>query len=223
MTCLTKRQEKTYGPKTFTEDGEEFCITVLVRYDDRCGNGHNTFSITANIDRKRRGRWEEYAGGCCHDDIARFFPDLKPFIKWHLVSSDGPLHYKSNTCYHAGDRDAWGLRKGEKRQIRHGGTGLLAWRLATEDGRAATVDGIPQYVDAEEQPPAPLPGLIYAPWCRVGEGKAPDLDAARRSAIWPDATDQDLTAPGLAERLEARLPALIAEFKRYVESLGFVF
>ena len=33
---------------------------------------------------------------------------------------------------------------------------------------------------------------------------------------------EDLTAPGLEERLLARLPALMAEFRAAVESLGFV-
>jgi hypothetical protein len=54
------------------------------------------------------------------------------------------------------------------------------------------------------------------------EGKSRELSAARDSAIWPDATDEDLTAPGLEERLKARLPALLAEFRQAVESLGFI-
>ena len=53
------------------------------------------------------------------------------------------------------------------------------------------------------------------------EGKARDLEAARHGAVWPGATDEELTAPGLKERLEARLPALLAEFRAAVESLGF--
>ena len=53
------------------------------------------------------------------------------------------------------------------------------------------------------------------------EGKARDLDAARNAAVWPEATDEELTAPGLKERLEARLPALLVEFRAAVESLGF--
>ena len=53
------------------------------------------------------------------------------------------------------------------------------------------------------------------------EGKVRDLDAARATAIWPEATDEDLTTDGLKERLEARLPALLAEFRAAVEGLGF--
>ena len=40
--------------------------------------------------------------------------------------------------------------------------------------------------------------------------------------VWPDATDEDLTAPGLRERLDARLPGLLTEFRAAMEELGFV-
>jgi hypothetical protein len=53
------------------------------------------------------------------------------------------------------------------------------------------------------------------------EGKERDLDAASHSAIWPDATDEELTEPGLKERLLARLPQLLEEFKQAVEHFGF--
>jgi hypothetical protein len=56
-----------------------------------------------------------------------------------------------------------------------------------------------------------------------GTPKTPDLAAARAAAVWPDATDEDLTAPGLTARLDARLPALLAEFQKAVESLGMVY
>jgi hypothetical protein len=51
----------------------------------------------------------------------------------------------------------------------------------------------------------------------VNEGR---LDYARQTAIWPDASDEDLTALGLAERLQARLPALLQDFRAAVEGLG---
>ncbi len=164
---LTKSQVKNYGPVQYEEGGIAYRIRARVRYDDQCDNGHNTFAITGEIDRLEGKRWREDSGGCIHGEIAKHFPELAPFIKWHLCSSDGPLHYVANTVYLAGDRDCWGLRR--------------------------------------------------------GEGKDRELSAARRAAIWPDATDEDLTAPGLEQRLEARLPALLAEFRKAVESLGFVF
>lgn len=39
------------------------------------------------------------------------------------------------------------------------------------------------------------------------------LDYARSTAVWPDATDEDLALEGLEDRLAARLPALRAEFE----------
>ena len=53
--------------------------------------------------------------------------------------------------------------------------------------------------------------------------KVANLDHARSTAVWPDATDEDLLAPGLEMRLQARLPRLMEEFRAAVESLGFVY
>lgn len=57
------------------------------------------------------------------------------------------------------------------------------------------------------------------------EGKERELDSARRSAVWEDATDEQLCLPKeeLKALLEARLPALIEEFRKDVEALGFVY
>lgn len=152
---LVKKQVKTFGPRPIDGYGANAAMTVTVRYDDQCGNGHNAFAITAEVRRPRRSRIE--AGGCMHAEIARLFPELAPYIKWHLVSSDGPMHYIANTVYMA------------------------------------------------------------------GEGKPRDLNLARQAAVWPDASDAELMSDNLAERLAARLPALMLEFKAAVESLGFVY
>lgn len=53
------------------------------------------------------------------------------------------------------------------------------------------------------------------------KGKERELDLARSAAIWPDATDEDLTEPGLEQRLLDRLPALMERFRAVVEGLGF--
>lgn len=95
---LTKSQARTWG-RTFTERGQTFRLDVVARFDDRCGNGHNTFAVTAEL---YRGR-EWVAGGCLHDEVARHVPELAPMLKWHLTSTDGPMHYLANTLYHASD------------------------------------------------------------------------------------------------------------------------
>lgn len=112
---LTKHQVKTYGPKFFEEHGKRYSIVAEVRYDDECGNGHNSFGITATI-KNVYGR--EEMGGCCHDEVAKHFPELAPFIKWHLCGSDGPMHYVANTLYHAGNRDHNGRTKGERYHVK---------------------------------------------------------------------------------------------------------
>jgi len=91
---LTKNQKIT---KTKTIGNERLIVTI--RLDDECGNGHNTFAITGDLAHLRRGVWLEDSFGMLHDEVARFFPDLAPLLKWHLCSTDGPMHYVANTLY----------------------------------------------------------------------------------------------------------------------------
>ena len=53
-------------------------------------------------------------------------------------------------------------------------------------------------------------------WVKQG-----NLEFARNSAVWHDATDEDLRIDGLKDRLMARLPDLMAEFRSAMESLNF--
>jgi len=205
---LTQDQVKTFS-KSYVRDSRNEKLVVRVRFDDQCGNGHNTFSITGDL--YVEGLWK--SGGCLHNEIAERFPELAPLIKWHLCSTDGPMHYIANTVYQAGDRDHWGCRKGEFKQSRAGRTGKLMWRLDIDYKDYSDI------IDADECP-APRT-FAYKAVGHMGEGKERELDAARSSAVWPDATDEDLSEPGLKERLEARLPALMDEFRKAVESLGF--
>lgn len=203
--------------KVFQRDLGNRTIKATLRYDDECKNGHNTFSITGEVygpdgdkhdKRLGPGKYLESCG-CVHDQIEKAFPELAHLIKWHLVSDDGPLHYIANTIYHAGNRDCHGLQKGEKRQIRNGRTGQLAW-IRKGPGT--------EYYDGETPPSDPVV-VEWEPWYRIGEGKERELDKARSSACWPEATDEELTAPGLRERLEARLPALLEAFHRDMEAI----
>jgi hypothetical protein len=100
-------------------DGAGGIVSVSMRFDDQCNNGHETFSITGTYrtadDIKRR---REGCGGCIHEEIARFFPSLAHLIRWHLVSTDGPMHYPGNVLFLAGVRDCWGLLKGQVRNTK---------------------------------------------------------------------------------------------------------
>lgn len=109
MSILVKCQKFTRTRIIGTEK-----LTVTIRHDDSCGNGHNTFTMTATLaEQLKSGRWRETAWGMQHEEIKKFFPELEPYLKWHLCSTDGPLHYVANTTYHASDKDCWGHRKGE--------------------------------------------------------------------------------------------------------------
>lgn len=208
QSILVKHQARVIGIPEWSENGQTYRGRVTLRFDDACGNGHNTFSITGEVDRLHRGRWGEDSGGCIHELIAARMPEFAPLIKWHLCSSDGPLHYIANTVFLAGDRDCWGLRAGEFRRFVDK-EGRPAWRVPYGERTA----------HSHERPAA----IEWEPWGRTGEGKARELAAARRAAIWPDATDEELTAPGLADRLAARLPALLDEFRAAIESIGFTY
>ena len=58
-----------------------------------------------------------------------------------------------------------------------------------------------------------------------GEGKERDFAAARNSAVWPEATDEQLSLPkeDLKKLLLERLPALMQNFKSDMEKLGFTY
>ena len=208
---LTKKQVKVFK-KAYREDGREYVLIAKVRYDDECGNGHNTFAITGEIWRAKQGQSigrDCESCGCIHEDIAKRLPELAPYIKWHLTSSDGPMHYIANTVYDAqsyGPQYAWVYYTGSQDPlgIENVRERLLGYERAD---KAKAAEGQPGYRVVWDEKTA----------------KEANLDYARSSAVWPDATDEDLLTPGLEERLQARLPRLMEEFKAAVESLGFVY
>ena len=208
---LTKKQVKVFK-KAYREDGREYVLIAKVRYDEEWGNGYNTFAITGEIWRANNGQpigRDCESCGCIHEDIAKRLPELAPYIKWHLTSSDGPMHYIDNTVYHAqsygpwyawvyytGPQDPLGIENVRER--------LLGYERAD---KARKVEGQPGYRVVWDEKTA----------------KEANLDHARSSAVWPEATDEDLLATGLEGRLQARLPRLIEEFRTAIESLGFVY
>lgn len=195
-------------------------MRATVRYDDQCGNGHNSFSITGEYTYPDQS-WENGGGGCIHDEIAAAFPELTPFIKWHLVSSDGPMHYIANTTYHASDKDHRGLRKSERKQLVNGKTNLPVWELVVRDSKNEKAKSVSSssWVGSDECPTSTFSAKWEPVWIE-GEGKESDLEAARSCAVWPDATLEQLQD---AEALSARLPALMEAFRADVKSLGFVY
>lgn len=106
---------QTWGANRKNKAGET--VAVEIRFDDNCKNGHSSFAITGTVYEKnangRQGDRFVSRCGCVHDDVRETFPELAPLLKWHGTHTDEPLHYVANAVYHAGDRDHWGLRKGE--------------------------------------------------------------------------------------------------------------
>lgn len=207
MTKLTKNQTREFKT-SWEENGSTMTLVAEVRHDDRCGNGHNTFSITGNLyDSRQRREGGLAACGCLHDEIAKHIPELEPFIKWHLTSTDGPMHYVDNTVYHA--------KKIDKDQGQH-----FVYIGNKQLGIRPKLLGIFDNDELEQikkrYPPTDISTKPYD----NPMAKDADLDAARRSAIWPDATLEQLQD---REALKARLPALLDDFRRDVESLGFTY
>lgn len=96
------RCERKYGPVAIAGYGKGATFTATVAYDDTCRNGHNTFSITGEVRVPGRRRDPVVACGMMHDAMQECFPELAPFLRWHLVSADEPMYYIENTLYWLG-------------------------------------------------------------------------------------------------------------------------
>lgn len=203
---LIKSQFKEFT-KVFHEHGNEYIITAEVRYDDQCGNRHNTFSITGTIWNSLNGvkvGRDSVSCGCLHEEIAKHFPSLQPFLKWHLVSSEGPMHYVANTIYHASRIEEY-----------NNFVYLCVSKFSIDK-----LLGIFTEAKIEE-----LKSYFGASNIRVlkeaeSTNKEVNIDSARHCACWPDATLAQLQSE---TELLSRLPKLLKEFQRDIESLGFTF
>ena len=100
---LVKKQEKTIQYKNIDSEYGKIDLEINLRYDDSCNNGHNSFSITGDIYKAGKARIDRnlISCGCLHDDIKKYASKYAKYIKWHLCSSDKPLHYIANTLYWA--------------------------------------------------------------------------------------------------------------------------
>lgn len=176
------------------------------------------FSITGETWELGRPKIDKYSLSCGSLNIGYYFPELAHLDKYHLMSIKEPMHYVANSLYHASNRDHWGLLKGEKRQIKNGKTGQPCWTMVAidKDGNEVELYTLNKYKDAETQPEDEGLTVQWRPLWRVGEGKEPDLEAARRSACWPEARLEDFTE----EKLRARLPELLKQFRHDVEAAG---
>ncbi len=276
------RNQKITRRVDFYVNNSPVTLVAEVRHDDECKNGHNSFAITGELYEVGGSRHEPSivhkdgrtlrmtSCGCLHEDIARHIPELAPFIKWHLSSTDEPMHYLANTLYHASDRDHNGRTKGEpiistETRVKFGEfpitfqvkrAFLQFLQRAAADGGKFDFEILPvahenregdnykfqpkhtfggfdckwhecpfdtetealEFLAALQLWPVSFPEIHTV--TGYAEGKAADLDAARSCAVWPDATPEQLRDK---DALIARLPAMMREFKKAVESLGMVY
>ena len=101
-------------------------IIIRLRYGDSCHNDHNSFGITADVYEPHRQPHEPRivhrngktlwlsSCGCQHETILKrakrivgdgWSIDISQAIKFHLCSTDGPMHYIANTLYHVENRN----------------------------------------------------------------------------------------------------------------------
>lgn len=181
-------------------------LVIKLEFEKQCDGG-NIFHITAHLYDRDYISFEGYypnkngnnrylgSCGCLHDEIAIHAPELKHLIKWHGTSTNGPLYYIENTLYHVdehGPTHAW-----------------IYYTPTTTDplGLSDCKEILLKYAKLEK-----LALAEKYPCYRIELDKKTikecNLDAARRSAVWPEATREDLTR----ENLLKRLPKLMEDF-----------
>lgn len=73
----------------------------LIKLDDKCKNGHLTFSFTGSIKiRKRNGRYYDFISGAIGDIVTYFKPELSIFEKLHTCNHLGQPTCIDNIRYH---------------------------------------------------------------------------------------------------------------------------
>ena len=261
---LVKNQKIKIEKLNIIDDGVKCDLIIDIRHDDNCGNGRNSFAITGSLYKAgKRSDRATIACGCLHDIIEKHAPELAPFIKWHLTSTDEPMHYVSNAMYHARDCDTSGKQVGEAisfdKKLSFKGfpiqfklnSKFLDFLLEAQKFNPSydfEVIGIdhddksynfkPKYTfggygdkwhncpfDTELEALNFLEALqaydfeVVRVATKWAESVTPNLEYARSSAVWPEANLSDFTE----EKLKARLPELMRDFKNNVELLGLVY
>lgn len=114
----------------YTEGGQRLRIKAKYGIDYAYARRHNQvpdFTIIGTIEHKaRNNRWYDHSGGQVTWEIATYLPEIAPYLKWHLVGPEGPMHYLANAKYFFGvaqgreENPATDPIKAFKRTIRFG-------------------------------------------------------------------------------------------------------
>lgn len=86
--------------KRYIQAGTTFKIDVKILLADDCKNNICDWSITADIyEQRKNGRFVWCAGGCCHEEILKRFPQFKMFVDLHLSNHYGAPMYPVETGF----------------------------------------------------------------------------------------------------------------------------
>jgi len=73
---------------------------IIIRLDDNCKNGHQDFSITGDVYRKKDNNWKWLSGGAMGATIAKKYPEFAIFQNLHLCNYLGaPMYAVENGFY----------------------------------------------------------------------------------------------------------------------------
>ena len=78
-------------------------LRIDVKLHDECKNKLCDFSITGSIDLQRRGNRLDpcLTCGCIHEEITKYYPELRKYIPLHLCDHNGvPMYPVENGIYH---------------------------------------------------------------------------------------------------------------------------
>lgn len=101
---------KLIKSKTLYRLGQHIKFTATFSLDDDCKNGGCNFSITGtgialNSIKNGYKAGEFMFGGCCHEEVAKAFPEWKKFIPLHLSNEFGqPMYPVDNFIHHIGQK-----------------------------------------------------------------------------------------------------------------------
>lgn len=94
--------KRTYK-RVYRERGHIYHLTATAEIHSLSGQ-EPYLSITGELYRQTNGRGRPAMESCgmLHDDIEKHIPQLRQYLKWHLMSTSAPMHYVSNSLYWAG-------------------------------------------------------------------------------------------------------------------------